>query len=448
MSVKDEAALLKYILNGCGDKEAVDAVKSCDPESFSAYATKQAMIAVKHEIGRGVWPTKENVLSGLDPVVSIALEAELEQSKDVFDPGPSLDAIRAEYARLKAMDILARAYAKIKDGNIGIDSICQELQSVNVRQDGWEVRDFADVLSDIEAGNALSSAAQRNLLVTGIETIDKALASPPGSYGVVGAMPGVGKTSLLFQIAVLSAMSDARVFAMSLETPKSTLEAKAAASFFSSQGGAAYTNSLLKKGGYNFHHQYQKLGRDRLLVGFHPAGLAFPQLEAKIRVMADKGYNVFLIDYFSLLEPADLKNKSEHSKTAEMSKAVKALAATLQVHITFVVQPNAEGKYGDRPDPSQLATSKQVFRDYDFGLYLWSEREKNEQYQTLNGNHLKLLKAWLHKNRLFNSDDTSIKSEPEVYVEAELRRNWFKEIAEPALTDTGLAQANRSRSFL
>ena len=164
--------------------------------------------------------------------------------------------------------------------------------------------------------------------------------------------------------------------------------------------------------------------------------------------MADKGYNVFLVDYFSLLEPADLKNKSEHSKTAEMSKAIKALAATLQVHITFVVQPNAEGKYSDRPDPSQLAASKQIFRDYDFGLYLWSEREKNEQYQTLNGNHLKLLKAWLHKNRLFNSDDTSIKSEPEVYVEAELRRNWFKEIAEPALTDTGLAQANRSRSFL
>lgn len=444
--LENEVAFLKYLLDSPGDKEAYDAVKGVDSLVFQSYATRQAVELFKQSLTKGVWPSKDDVLKHLDIATRPIIDEAFNAAPLVSNPFTLVELISSEANKRRALECLSQSFHLMRDGKRTVDEVISDLQSFSVRHNGWEERDMADVIADVRSNTPLGGELQKSLLVTGIESIDKALAAPPGSYGVVGAMPGVGKTSLLFQIATLSAMSGARVYAMSLETPKATLEAKAAASFYASQGGAAYTNSLLKSGGYNFSHQYGTMPRDQMRVGFHPAGLAFNQLESKIRRMAESGFNVFLIDYFSLLEPPDLQKKSEHSQAAEMSKAIKALAAKLQVHITFVVQPNGDVEYDQRPAPNKLSTSKQVFRDYDFGLFMWQVKEKAEVYQQLNGNHLKLLKCWLHKNRLFNSEDHSIKPEPEVWVEAELRRNFFKEILEPAMAETGMSRANQERS--
>jgi replicative DNA helicase len=287
--------------------------------------------------------------------------------------------------------------------------------------------------------------AARNIVHTGIDTIDKSLASPPGCYGVIAAMPGVGKTSLMFHIATQSYMKGTKVVAMSLETPESTLSAKSAASYITAHGGEAFVGKILKHGGHTISKEAMDgVKRGCFKVGFHPAGLSWVELEASIRVHAAQGFELFMVDYFTLLEPPDLDSKrNEASMYAAMSKAAKALCGQLGISLVFVMQPNATAKYESRPDPSQLATSRQVFRDYDWGLYLWTDDNKSEAYAATRGHQFKLLKVWLHKNRLFNCDSPNIPSEPEVYVEAELRRNWFREIPEPTALPTEAERNNK-----
>lgn len=434
MGFNHEVSLLAYFLDSCGDKEAIDALKSIESESIRSYSIRSAIDSFKHHLQQGIWPDSNKVLSGLDSIAQEALKDALGSAERIVEPIGCLGAIRRDWERIRSMEMLSRGYHAISECKSSLEDVIKGLGSIKAKTSGWQEWDFADIVETVQNGEALDPhVASRNLLVTGIESFDKAIASPCGCYGVIGAMPGVGKTSLMIQAGMLSAISGTRTMCMSLETPKTALGAKAFATFSAANDGNAYVGSLLRKGGYRLGDSLAKqIHHDMLKIVFHPAGLPWVNLEAKIRVMADLGYELFIIDYFTLIEPSDNGKKSEHSLAAEMSKSVKALASELNVAIILVVQPNSEVKYGERPDPSQLATSKQVFRDYDFGIYLWSIKEKNEVYQAAKGNHLRLLKAWVHKNRLFNSEDSTIKSEPEVWIEAELRRNWFKEIAEPA----------------
>ena len=170
------------------------------------------------------------------------------------------------------------------------------------------------------------------------------------------------------------------------------------------------------------------ISREMLSIAFHPGGLPWAEFEAQVTHRVKRqGLQLVLLDYFALLEPSQVKGnaRQEWSLFAEMSKAMKALAGRLGICLVTVVQPNGEVDFGDRPSPKNLGTTKQLFRDYDFGLYFWQPKAEAESYKTLNHGQ-KLLRCWIHKNRAFQGTDGD-NPEPEFWTEWDPKRNWFRE---------------------
>jgi len=438
MKFDHEVSLTKYLLHAAGEEEAVNIIKDIDPVIFQSFACRSAVETIKKTVAQGIWPTVDKLHKEIDSSVVAALETAFCEADCTIDPHSSLKTIQDDWEVTKSLEILSKGFHGLKDGTTNLSNVIRSLEFARVKTDGWQEWDLFDVIEDLKSGKPIANESSfRNLITTGLSDIDVALASPPGAYGVIGAMPGVGKTSLLLQVAALSAINGTKTCAMSLETPGNVLKAKTAASYLNAFGSDFHVNTLLRRGVQMHKSIVSNISKDQLKIQFHPAGLPWQELEAMIRRRKEEGFELFFIDYFTLLEPPSFDSrKNEYSLYADMSKACKALCASLEVAIVFIVQPNSEGKFGERPDPSQLATSRQVFRDYDFGLYLWPDKIKNEEYQRNKGEHYRVIRAWLHKNRLFNSEE-SIKSEPEVWVEAELRRNFFREIPEPMMCPSG-----------
>jgi archaellum biogenesis ATPase FlaH len=428
MSIQHELAIVRYLLESCGDKDAVDTAKAADPNQFQSEACRRAVKVCQQCLSQGVWPTKEDITAGIDEQTAAVLEDAMASQRQVIDPMRQLGYITEEWQRNRQIDILAKSYHALKKGETNIEEILHKLASTQMATGSWQRRSLVDILADVEAGKPLDVSLKEGTAVkTGIREIDRVLAAPLGSYGFLSGMPGSGKTSLMFQMAVLTAANGYKVSAMSLETPKSTLEAKAVATLLASMGQDAFVGTLLKQG----IRCRVPLGNiaNNLDVAFHPAGLKYESLEAVIRNDAVRGFQVFMIDYFSLLEPPS-GTKNEHSQAAEMTIRFKALAAELRVAILIIMQPSDEIGYGEKPLPNKMSKSRQVFRDVDYALLLWSPQKENLAYQETRGKQKRLLKCQLFKNRLFNLDE-AVRSDPEVWIEAELRKNWFREINEP-----------------
>lgn len=446
MALRDEVALLSYLLNAAGDADAVQLAKAIDPDRFVSYSIRQGVVEAQRMIARGVWPTEELLGKSLAPEQSAALSEALKTSEQLFDASSAWSNIRKDWEAAKQLEILSRGYHDLKDGKCGVDRILRELASSVEESNGWQELDMVDILKMIHDGVPLAPGAQAStLMVTGIESFDKVMSAIPGTYGLIAGMPGTGKTSFQVQCAALSAMHlGTKTFCMSLETDVELIGAKGAATLISQLGGNAYIGSLLKKGGYYPGSSIMdSIKRDTLKFDFHVAGLKWAALEAKIRRMADRGFRLFLVDYFSLLEPPDVgKRDHDAAKYEEMSKSTKILAKELESSIWFVTQPNANNQYGVKPRPDQMSTSKQIWKDCDVGLFLWQDLLKAKEYKEANGGHLKLLKGSLDKNRKVIADNENLDVEPEVWIEAEMRRNIFREIPPPPVCARGIDLEN------
>ena len=451
MSLEQELSYCKYILN----TQDADSIKLADPEVFRSHIPRSILVWTQQVLASGQWPS-EQLLFSLAGVHLETFKAGLECPLPA-DHRIILEELTQAKKRSDAMGALHKAMADAREGNfVGIASQVNDLVADNVPK--WETRDFADVVKDIKAGTPLRETRDDiNYLHTGIRGIDQVLASGPRTYGALCAMPGVGKTSLLFQAAVMSASKGIKTLAISLETDRDVLEAKCGATLVKARGGSQYVNTLLRKGA---KAEYLPVDltweEDRLQIAYHPAGLPWEQLEAMIRSKANKGYKLFLLDYFALVEPAQIRGKGEYSLYAEMSKGLKVLAGETKTAIVVVVQPNAEVDYDIKPSPKNMSVTKQIFRDYDYGLFLWGADEEEVQEWRRQGlqqaTHLispkdpgrinrRLLHCWLHKNRVYAGETGN--PEPTVYVDADIGVNWFMEADYQPPPEVGDANPNK-----
>jgi hypothetical protein len=433
LSLDNELSFLSHYL-GSNDwtKEDVDVINATSADWFQSSMPSRTMVWMKKVVGSGLHPSFDRLKKVLPESDFEILHRAVEGSNRVVDIAALSKNLRDEARRRLFVSRLQQRAADLDSGVVDLvdaSSGLDELLPVGVEQDDWEESDFFDVLERAKAGQALEElSAQQNLLVTGIDGFDEVIASGAGTYGALCAMPGLGKTSLMFQWAALSAKAGIKTYAMSLETKKSLLEAKSVAALVASENGKAFVSTVLRKGCTSISNYHtNKIQPGVLKIGFHPAGLPWVKLESRIRSMAAQGYKLFMFDYFGLLEPPQVRGKQDWAMYGEMSKAIKMLAEVLGICIIAVVQPNGEVDYGEKPSPKNLGTTKQVFRDYDFGVYLWSDKAADISYKAIPGNeHARLLRGWLHKNRQFAGSE-ELMPEPEVWIRWEPSLNYFRE---------------------
>lgn len=211
---------------------------------------------------------------------------------------------------------------------------------------------------------------------TGYSRIDRdLLGMRPGQMIVVGARPGVGKTSFALNLAVNAAAQGATVAFFSLEMSATEVAQR----LLSSQ---ARINLQDIRGANIRENQWADIIRATgeladldIMIDDHPE-TTVTEIRAKARrMLAGKENGLVIIDYLQLVSPPSgrFRADSRATEVSEMSRGIKIMAKDLQVPVIALSQLNrsVEQRGGSkRPQLSDLRESGSIEQDADIVILL------------------------------------------------------------------------------
>lgn len=212
-------------------------------------------------------------------------------------------------------------------------------------------------------------------IMTGFKRIDEHLLGlRSGQMVVVGARPGVGKTSFALNLAINAAVHGASVAFFSLEMSKTEiaqrlLAANARISLQNIRSGRIQNDQWPQ-----ITEAINTLSNFDVMIDDTP-GTTVTEIRAKARrMLRNKPRGVILIDYLQLLSPPSGQRRADSRATevSEMSRGIKIMAKDLGVPVVALSQLNRslEGRTGKRPQLSDLRESGSIEQDADIVLLL------------------------------------------------------------------------------
>lgn len=238
---------------------------------------------------------------------------------------------------------------------------------------------------------------------TGYPSLDRKLGAGMFRQGlyIVGARPGMGKTTLGINIAENIAARNKTVLFISLEMSRTQIMSKRVAR----QGGINYT--LLMAGGLSENGKKAAAAaverlKPRPFLLTDKSGLTTADIDRLAR--RTKGLDAVVIDYFGLIKSPDEDiPKPRYEQTTNISAALKAMAKRLGVPILVLCQLNREnmGRGDKTPTLSDLRDTGAIEQDADAVILLhrpeyYSDEAKKKDYIPPEREDIKLIVA---KNR-------------------------------------------------
>lgn len=194
----------------------------------------------------------------------------------------------------------------------------------------------------------------------------------PGSLVVIGARPGMGKTSLASNIAQHAASAGRVVAQFSLEMSNDEL-------FVRQLAAVARIDSHRLQSGYIGESEWGRLSRaiatlaELSLYSDETPAIAVFAIRSRLRrLKAERGLDLVVIDYLQLLTGHG-KRETRALEIAGMTASLKSLARELKVPILLLAQLNRDSVKGDvgrRPRLSDLKDSGSIEQDADVVLLL------------------------------------------------------------------------------
>ncbi len=220
---------------------------------------------------------------------------------------------------------------------------------------------------------------------TGFSGLDKVLVGMgPGDLILVGARPGMGKTSFAMNIATKVAHTSKKtVCVFSLEMSAEQLVARMLSS-------EALVDSYAIRSGDLTSEDWEKLARASSVLSEcevlidDTAGISATAMRAKLRRVKNLG--LIVIDYLQLMQSDNTKkNDSRVNDVADISRNLKLLAKDLKVPIICCAQLSRgpESRTDKRPMLSDLRDSGAIEQDADVVMFLY----RNEYYDTAEKNN-------------------------------------------------------------
>lgn len=246
---------------------------------------------------------------------------------------------------------------------------------------GINVHDNAAPLSQImgELYEGLGEMAASGDTMFGVKTgyrgIDEALQGlRPGQMVVIGARPGVGKTSFALNLCINMAKEGTSVVFFSLEMSKIEIAQR----LLSATAGIPLSDI---RGARIQDNQWPTLLEATALLSSYDvqiddtAGTTITEVRAKARrLLHDKKNGVVILDYLQLVSPPPGRNRADSRATevSEMSRGLKVMAKDLGVPVVALSQLNrtVEGRTGKRPQLSDLRESGAIEQDADIVILL------------------------------------------------------------------------------
>jgi len=284
----------------------------------------------------------------------------------------------------KASDVINLAESKIFD-------IAQGKNSNNFRHINEVLQSVYKNLSTISAeGNATQGTA------TGFSGLDNVLAGMGNSDLVlVGARPGMGKTSFALNIGTNVALSTKKkVCIFSLEMSAEQLVTRIISSEAMVDSYALRTGKLDQKQWEDIANAASKLASCDILID-DTSGINVTEMKAKLR--REKNLGLVVIDYLQLMQSAR-RSENRVQEVADISRALKIMAKELNVPIICCAQLSRgpESRTDKRPMLSDLRDSGAIEQDADTVIFLY----RDEYYDTqTNGDEGSIAEIIIAKNR-------------------------------------------------
>ena len=286
--------------------------------------------------------------------------------------------------------ITALAYDAPEDAKEVVDQAEHMLMSVTNAQVSNNSRSLHDLLGDLyENLERLAESQGESMGVfTGFPTLDKNLLGlRPGQMVVVGARPGIGKTSFALSLAVKAAQRGASVALFSLEMSGVEIAQRLLAGQWGAIGNSHASLQKIRAGNIkpnewkDICEASNNLSMLDIMVDDTP-GTTITEIRAKARrLLHDKPKGLVIIDYLQLVSPpSGRRADSRATEVGEMSRGIKIMAKDLGVPVIALSQLNrqSEGRSSGRagsgrskaPQLSDLRESGAIEQDADIVLLL------------------------------------------------------------------------------
>ena len=283
-------------------------------------------------------------------------------------------------------DISETAYEESDSVGKIIDSAEQKIFDISHNSDTKEFRHIQDILKNVymeiemlsETGGALTGAK------TGFSGLDRVLIQlGKGDLVIVGARPGMGKTSFAMNIAVNVAKTKKAVAIFSLEMSGEQLVSRILSSEALIDSRALRTGQLKPEDWDNLAGVTSSLSGCDIYID-DTSAITSTEMRSKLRRISNLG--LVVIDYIGLMQTTS-KSDNRAQQVGEISRDLKIMAKDLGVPIICCAQLNRgteqRGGEAKKPTLSDLRDSGSIEQDADIVLFLY----RDEYYKDISGNH-------------------------------------------------------------
>ncbi len=266
-----------------------------------------------------------------------------------------------------ARDVLSAAESRIS-----------ALSDENISGDFVHIRDvLVEAYAEVEEASRTKGGPKG--CQTGYGKIDKVLVGlGKGDLVLVGARPGMGKTSFALNLATNIAHSSGKaVCIFSLEMSSVQLVTRMLAS-------EALVDSHALRSGNLDDGQWSKLANAATYLSTcnifidDTSGINVTGMKAKLRRVKDLG--LVVVDYLQLMQ-SDRKIDNRVNEVADISRNLKLMAKELGVPLICCAQLSRgpEGRNDKRPMLSDLRDSGAIEQDADLVMFLYRDEYYNKQ---------------------------------------------------------------------
>ncbi len=283
-------------------------------------------------------------------------------------------------------DISRDAYDEASEVRMIVDSAEQKIFDISHNNQTKEFRHISDVLQQVYADIEVRSADKGRLsneTKSGFSGLDqKLLKLGKGDLVIVGARPGMGKTSFALNIATNVAKSTKKSVAIfSLEMPAEQLVSRIISSEAMIDSKVLATGELSPDDWRNVADIVSSLSGCDIFID-DTSAITSTEMKSKLRRIPNLG--LVVIDYIGLMQStSNTDNRAQ--QVGEISRNLKIMAKDFGIPIICCAQLNrgTESRQGasKRPTLSDLRDSGSIEQDADVVLFLY----RDEYYKDISG---------------------------------------------------------------
>ena len=294
-------------------------------------------------------------------------------------------------------DISEKAYSEEGDANELVEYAEAQIFDIANGRDSKSFKKIQEVITNVygELHSLAEEGEGARGTKTGFSGIDNVLAGMGNSDLIlIGARPGMGKTSFALNIATNVALSSGKnVCIFSLEMSAEQLVTRIISSEAMIDSYALRTGRLDKKQWEDIATTATQLAGCNILID-DTAGITVMGMKTKLRRVQNLG--LVVVDYLQLMQ-SDKRKDNRVQEVAEISRGLKLMAKELNVPIICCAQLSRgpESRTDKRPMLSDLRDSGSIEQDADTVIFLY----RNEYYDKEKSDDGSVAEVIIAKNR-------------------------------------------------